>query len=73
MRQKLNHDESEFFEERAAIGEFDGGWPRPIAESEARRALDYRRWETGMNSVNRWLEAPEIRDRLLPTRDITRK
>lgn len=40
----LSEDERELFEERAAIAEYDGGMPRPIAESEARRAVGYLRW-----------------------------
>jgi len=40
----MTDDEREMFEERAAIVEYDSGWPRPIAEAEARRALGARRW-----------------------------
>jgi len=36
--------EKENFEERAAIVEFDAGWPRPIAEAEARRLIGATRW-----------------------------
>ena len=36
--------ERETFEERAAIVEFDAGWPRPIAEAEARRLIGASRW-----------------------------
>jgi len=71
MKQVLNNDELEFFEERAAIGEFDGGWPRPVAESEARRALDHRRWKAGITNVNGWLEAPEPSELHWPTPAIT--
>ena len=35
----LTTAEREDFEERAAIVEYLAGWPRPIAEAEARRAL----------------------------------
>lgn len=41
----LSEYERELFEERAAIAEFDGGIPRPIAEAEARRAVGYLRWQ----------------------------
>jgi hypothetical protein len=40
----LSEDERELFEERAAIAEYDGGMPRPIAEAEARRAVGHLRW-----------------------------
>jgi len=43
----MTDDERELFEERAAIVEFDSGWPRPIAEAEARRAVGARRWIEG--------------------------
>ena len=59
MARITNSDEKEYFEERAAIGEFDGGWPRPIAEAEAQRALDHHRWQIGVTFVNRWLETTE--------------
>jgi hypothetical protein len=41
---RMRFDEHEAFEERAAIVEFDGGWPRPIAEAEARRMIGMQRW-----------------------------
>lgn len=40
----MRFNEHEAFEERAAIVEFDGGWPRPIAEAEARRMIGMQRW-----------------------------
>ncbi len=40
----MTENEQEWFEERAAIAEFDCGWPRPIAEAEARRMIGARRW-----------------------------
>lgn len=40
----MTDDERERYEERAAIAEFDNGWPRPIAEAEARRSIGQRRW-----------------------------
>jgi hypothetical protein len=40
----MTENEQEWFEERAAIAEFDGGWPRPIAEAEARRMIGAWRW-----------------------------
>ena len=37
-----NEDEQEFFEERAAILEYEGGLPRPHAEAAARlRTVEY--------------------------------
>lgn len=41
----LSEDEQELFEERAAVAEYDGGMPRPIAEAEARRAVGQLRWQ----------------------------
>jgi hypothetical protein len=41
---RMRPGEHEAFEERAAIVEFDGGWPRPIAEAEARRMIGMQRW-----------------------------
>ena len=54
MTEDLCDDEREFFEERAAIGEYDGCRPRPIAEAEATRALEHRRWQLGKIRINRW-------------------
>jgi len=54
MTDDLCDDEREFFEERAAIGEYEGCWPRPIAEAEATRALEHRRWQLGKIRINRW-------------------
>ena len=51
-----SEDEREFFEERAAIGEYEGGCPRPIAEAEASRALEHRRWLAGDVRVHHWLD-----------------
>jgi hypothetical protein len=45
----LTAAEEEHFEERAAIVEYLTGWPRPMAEAEARRALGERRWWVSMN------------------------
>ena len=46
---RLTTAEKECFEERAAIVEYLAGWPRPIAEAEARRTLGEHRWvETTM-------------------------
>ncbi len=51
-----SEEEREFLEERAAIGEYEGGWPRPIAEAEALRALEHRRWLAGDVGVRHWLD-----------------
>ncbi len=42
---EVTEDECENFEERAAIVEYEAGWPRPIAESEALRSIAQARWE----------------------------
>ncbi len=47
----MTDDERELFEERAAIAEFEAGWPRPIAEAEARRAVGVKRWFLAGNGV----------------------
>ena len=44
----LTAAEEEHFEE-AAIVEHLAGWPRPMAEAEARRALGERRWRLTVN------------------------
>jgi len=49
----MTEDEHELFEERAAIVEFDTGWPRPIAEAEARRAVGARRSLVEPSSIGR--------------------
>lgn len=41
----LSEDEQELFEEHAAIAEYHGGMPRPIAEAGARRAVGHQRWQ----------------------------
>jgi len=41
---RMTENEREQFEERAAIVEFEGGWPRAIAEAEAKRILGRCRW-----------------------------
>ncbi len=48
---QLTAAEQEHFEERAAIVEYLTGWPRPMAEAEARRALGERRWWLTMNTA----------------------
>ena len=40
-------DLREAFEERAAIPEHEAGWPRVIAEREARRYVTHLRWLRG--------------------------
>jgi hypothetical protein len=45
----------ELFEERAAILEYDAGWPRPIAESEAFRHIVHLRWRRGEFQIATWL------------------
>ena len=47
MTPKLTHDDQEFFEERAAIREYDGGQDRKFAELaakiETRRMIERRK------------------------------
>ena len=47
----------EVFEERAAILEFEAGWPRAIAESEARRMVTRLAWLAGQRRAA-WIEPP---------------
>ena len=47
----------ELFEERAAILEFEAGWPRAIAESEARRMVTRLAWLAGQRRAA-WIEPP---------------
>lgn len=48
---RMRPDEHEAFEERAAIVEFDGGWPRPMAEAEARRMIGMCRWQEQRSGI----------------------
>ena len=50
-------DFAELYEERAAILEHEAGWPKAIAESEARRAVTRLRWELGERRAA-WIEPP---------------
>ena len=45
MHLNLFADDRALLEERSAILEFDPGWPRPIAESEAMRQVCRLLWE----------------------------
>ena len=47
----MTETEREWFEERAAIAEFDAGWPRPIAEAEARRIIGASRSRTRISGL----------------------
>jgi hypothetical protein len=42
-------------DERAAILEFEAGWPRAIAESEARRWAAQQRWIQGVREMTGWV------------------
>ncbi|MEJ2523488.1 MAG: hypothetical protein P8080_11550 [Gammaproteobacteria bacterium] len=48
---------TEIYEERAAILEHEAGWPRAIAESEARRLVTHLRWLRGERRPQ-WIEPP---------------
>lgn len=50
--------EQERLEERAAILEYEAGWPRVIAESEARRALAHDRWQSQAAPPSGWIQPP---------------
>ena len=57
----INADALEFFEERAAIAEYDGGLTRDEAEEAAREATErYRRecWERHQRNAERILSLP---------------
>jgi len=45
----MTETETERFEERAAIVEFEAGWPRPVAEAEARRIIGAWRWFSALS------------------------
>lgn len=45
----------EHMDERAAILEFEAGWPRAIAESEARRWAAQQRWIQGVREMTGWV------------------
>ena len=57
MRHDMTDGEREDFEERAAIVEFEHGWPRPIAEAEAQRAVMRARWLSTRYRVG-WIQPP---------------
>ena len=48
---------AELFEERAAILEYEAGWPRAVAESEARRMVTRLAWLAGERQPG-WIEPP---------------
>jgi hypothetical protein len=54
----LSPAERERLDERAAILEFDAGWPRVIAESEAGRCLAHARWEHHQQQSTGWMLPP---------------
>ena len=57
----INADAIEFFEERAAIAEYDGGLTREEAEKEAREATERHRrecWERHQRNAERILSLP---------------
>jgi hypothetical protein len=53
-RATLSGADRELFEERAAVLEYDAGWPRPIAESEATRHVCRSLWERGAFRLATW-------------------
>lgn len=56
--QNISSAEKERMDERAAILEFDAGWPRVIAESEARRSLAHERWISDQGAGTGWMSPP---------------
>ncbi len=56
----LSINEREQLDERAAILEFDAGWPRVIAECEAGRAIARQRWLRGQDGHGGWILPPSI-------------
>ena len=61
--QDLSTAETECMDERAAILEFDAGWPRVIAEAEARRSLAHAYWIRNQDGGTGWMSPPRV-DRL---------
>jgi hypothetical protein len=62
----LTINEREHLDERAAILEFDAGWPRVIAESEAGRAIARQRWLQDQAGTNGWILPPSITGHIEP-------
>lgn len=62
----LSINEREHLDERAAILEFDAGWPRVIAESEASRAIARQRWLQDQSGNSGWMLPPCVSDRTAP-------
>lgn len=60
----LSIGEREHLDERAAILEFDAGWPRVIAESEARRAIARQRWLQNQSGNSGWILPPSVTDHI---------
>jgi hypothetical protein len=58
QRTDLSASEREHLDERAAILEYDAGWPRVIAESEAGRSVAYERWQGGQHNGTGWMLPP---------------
>lgn len=54
----LSTAEKERMDERAAILEFEAGWPRVIAESEARRCLAHEYWVRDQGAGTGWISPP---------------
>lgn len=55
----LSTDDTEHMDERAAILEFEAGWPRVIAESEARRWLAHKYWIRNQGGGTGWMSPPQ--------------
>jgi hypothetical protein len=62
----LSINEREHLDERAAILEFDAGWPRVIAESEAGRAIARQRWLQDQAGNAGWIIPPSITGPIAP-------
>ncbi len=62
----LSINEREQLDERAAILEFDAGWPRVIAESEAGRAIAQQRWLRDQDGHGGWILPPSITGHIEP-------
>ena len=62
----LSLNEREHLDERAAILEFDAGWPRVIAESEAGRSVAQMRWQQSPPGNAGWILPPSLPGRITP-------
>ena len=54
---EISESLAELYEERAAILEYEAGWPRAIAESEARRRVTRLAWLAGECRPG-WIQPP---------------